>query len=355
MKNNILVYSDKIKLSLIAKKLDLSKSKTLFIISKKKQLIGVLTDGDLRRSIFKYSDLKINLGEIMNKNPVAISYDENSSYDKILFLFHNYDLKAIPIISKNMTIKKIIHLLDFNKKKFTSVSKIFANVDAVIMAGGLGTRMKPFTEILPKPLIPINGSPIINKITSNFQKLNIKKIYISINKNSKILKAFFDGNENKKLIQFVEESKPLGTIGSLQLIENKISNNFFISNCDTIIKADYYDIYEKHIKNKNFLTIVSCKFNDEIPYGICNIKNNNQLINIIEKPKQIYLANTGFYIAKKEIIELIPKNKKFDMNILIKNLLKNKYKIGVYSINPDQWVDVGNWGEYNKIKNKNEN
>ena len=169
MKNNILVYSNKIKLSLIAKKLDLSKSKTLFIISKKKQLIGVLTDGDLRRSIFKYSDLKINLGEIMNKSPVAISIEENSSYDKILFLFHNYDLKAIPIINKNMTIKKIIHLSDFNKKKFDSVSKIFANVDAVIMAGGLGTRMKPFTEILPKPLIPINGTPIINRITSNWR------------------------------------------------------------------------------------------------------------------------------------------------------------------------------------------
>ena len=355
MKNNILVYSNKIKLSLIAKKLDLSKSKTLFVISKKKQLIGVLTDGDLRRSIFKYSDLKINLGEIMNKSPVAISIEENSSYDKILFLFHNYDLKAIPIINKNMTIKKIIHLSDFNKKKFDSVSKIFANVDAVIMAGGLGTRMKPFTEILPKPLIPINGTPIINRITSNFQKLNIKKIYISINKNSKILKAFFNDSENKKLINFIEENKALGTIGALQLLKSKISNNFFISNCDTIIKADYYDIYEKHIKSKNLLTIVSCKFNEEIPYGICNIKKDNQLINIIEKPKQMYLANTGFYIAKKEIIEFIPKNKKFDMNILIKNLIKNKCRIGVYSINPDQWVDVGNWGEYNKIKNKNEN
>ena len=332
-------------------KLDRSKSKTLFVLSKNRILIGVISDGDIRRCIVKNKGLDFIIDDIINYEPISVN--QNTAFEKIDFMFKNYNLKAIPILGLNKKIKKIIHLSEFNKSTFPKSLKKSTKISAVIMAGGKGTRMRPFTEILPKPLIPLDGKPILSKIIDNFISTNVSNILISINSSSKILKAFYSGDKSKK-VSFIEETRSLGTIGSLKLMKKKLTKDFFITNCDTLLRCDYFDIIDFHKKNQSTLTVVGCEINQTIPYGICEIdkNNNNNLTQIIEKPKSKFITNTGFYVASKSIIDFIPKNQKFDMDQLIKILLERQLKVCVYKINQKQWMDLGNWKEYNQSREK---
>ena len=348
MNKNVINYKKSIHLSIVAQKLDKSESKTLFVLDKSNKLIGVITDGDLRRTISKQHNLKLSIDTLMSKNPITIN--PSQSLDEIKFLFDIHKLKAIPIVDNAFKILKIIHLKNINK--ISHSSNKLSKVNAVIMAGGRGTRMAPFTLVLPKPLIPIDGNPIISKIIESFNNFKLSKIHISINKHSEVLKSFIQSNNNFKKIYFSEELSMLGTVGSLTLLKKKLSNNFFLTNCDTLIKKNYLDIYNQHIKDGNVLTIVACKICDEIPYGVCEVdKITNQLIKLIEKPQRNYNVNTGFYVLNKKVVDLIPKNKKYDMNQLADKILKNNLKIGVHIINQDEWIDVGNWDEFKKSSN----
>lgn len=348
--NSIITYKFNLKLSTIIGKLNESKSKTLFVIDKNKQLIGVITDGDIRRAIIKNSGLKINMKQIIHNKPVSVN--DKLSFEKLSFLFKNFSIKAIPLLNKKKQIQKIIHFSELKKINFTKSSIKLTNLSAVIMAGGKGNRMKPFTEILPKPLLPLDGKPILSKIIDNFLSIKLSNIYISINSSSEIIKAFYRNDKQKKL-KFIEEKRPLGTIGSLNLLKNQLTENFFITNCDTLLRSDYYDLIDFHLKNQCLLTIVGCQINESIPYGICKINSKNRkLTEIVEKPKNTFIANTGFYIANKSIIEFIPKNKEFNMDKLINILLHKKLNVSVYPVTQDQWLDVGNWSVYNKTKEK---
>ena len=348
--NSIITYKYNLKLNTIIGKLNESKSKTLFVINKEKQLIGAITDGDIRRAILKKNGLKIKINEIINYKPVLIN--DNLSFEKISFLFKNYSIKAIPFVNNKKEIKKIIHYSELKKLKPLKSYKKINNFCAVIMAGGQGNRMRPFTQILPKPLLPLEGKPILSKIIDNFVSIKVSNIYISINASSQILKAFY-GNTNKNKLKFIEEKKTLGTVGSLNLLKNKVSDNFFITNCDTLLRSDYFDLIDFHLKNKCLLTIVGCEINETIPYGICKINTKNRKLNeIVEKPKNTFIANTGFYVANKSIIKFIPKNKEHNMDMLINTLLKNKLNVSVYPVSQDQWLDVGNWSAYQKTREK---
>ncbi len=348
--NSTLIYDKKLKLSNIITRLDNSKSKTLFVLSKNRTLIGAISDGDIRRCIVKNKGLDFIIDDVINYEPISVS--KNTAYEKINFMFKNYSLKAIPVLGPNKKIQKIIHLSEFHKNTFPQSLKKSAKISAVVMAGGKGTRMRPFTEILPKPLIPLDGKPILSKILDNFISINASNILVSINSSSKILKAFYSDDKSNKII-FIEEKKPLGTIGSLNLMKKKLTKDFFITNCDTIVRCDYFDIIDFHKKNKSILTVVGCEINQTIPYGICQIdKRNNDLTQIIEKPKNKFITNTGFYVANKSVIDFIPKNQKFDMDQLIKTILENRQKVSVFKINQNQWMDLGNWKEYNQSREK---
>ena len=348
--NSTIIYDKKIKLSNIITKLDNSRSKTLFVLNKKRVLIGVISDGDIRRCIIKNKGLNFIIDDVINYEPISVI--QNVTFEKLDFLFKNFSLKAIPILDKNKKIKKILHLSELHKMNFPQSLKKSIKISAVIMAGGQGTRMKPFTEILPKSLIPLGGKPILSKILDNFISTNVTNIFVSINSSSRILKAFYS-NEKSKKIKFIEETKPLGTIGSLRLMKKKLTKNFFITNCDTLVRCDYSEIIDFHNKNKSVLTVVGCEIDQTIPYGICKIdKKNNNLTEIIEKPKNKFITNTGFYVANKSIIDLIPKNKKFDMDQLINLILNNNLKVSLYKITQNQWMDLGNWKQYNESREK---
>ena len=255
--------------------------------------------------------------------------------------------EAIPIIDNK---KQIVEILFWNalfqneKKKYTKI-----NAPVVIMAGGRGTRLDPFTRILPKPLIPIGDKTMLEVIMDEYKQYGITDFYISVNHKAKLIKAYFEETKINASIKFIDEDKPLGTAGALKFIEGKIDVPFFVSNCDIIIKNDYADIYDFHIKEKYDITIVASMQHYKIPYGICEILNGGSLDRIVEKPEYDFLVNTGMYILNPNVLSNIPSNEFFHITHLIEKIKSKRLKVGVYPVSEKAWIDVGQWSEFNKV------
>ena len=216
------------------------------------------------------------------------------------------------------------------------------------MAGGEGTRLKPLTAILPKPLIPVNNKPMLEHIIENFNLFNFKKFNLIVNHQSELIKSYFNSLKKNYKILFTKEKKPLGTVGGISLIKKNVSENFILSNCDNLFKIDYQSLYKTHIKDRNKITIVVSKKHYEFPYGICKTKSH-KLISIEEKPKYNFTVNTGLYLIHKDIIKLIKKNRYLDMTDLIKRCLTKKIKIGIFTIETKDWTDLGQLSDLKKV------
>ena len=320
--------------------------KCLIVVNEKQKLLGTLSDGDCRYLILKKISLDNKINKYFNKNPI---YIYNQDYDslKIKKIFIKNKISIIPVVDKNKVIKKLVHLNDIlNNEKYKDT--LFNNIKIVIMSGGFGTRLKPFTEILPKALIPVNDEPIIKRIINNFSNYGAREFYVSVNFKASILKAYFKTLNLSKKINFINEKKPLGTIGSLSLIKDKIKSTLIVTNCDILINYNYEEILKFHINKKFDLTIVATKKKYKLPYGSCIINNKNILLKIEEKPEYNFLINSGLYLIEPTVLKYIKKNSALDFDNLIKIIQKNKLKIGVFPIKDKNWYDVGQWQEYFK-------
>ncbi|MFW9972731.1 MAG: nucleotidyltransferase family protein, partial [Candidatus Odinarchaeota archaeon] len=313
-------------------------------ICKNNKILGIVTDGDIRRAILRGIDLNTKIEEIANKDFISIS--DSTTENDIESIFRNTKARHIPVL-KDGKLTGLIFEEDFyqKKQKFLPKRKKIS-LPVVILAGGSGSRLNPFTRILPKPLMPIGEKPIIEIIMDRFAEFGMTRFYISVHYKARMIKAYFEDLKSNYKISYLDEEKPLGTAGSLKLLEGKIKSTLFISNCDIIIKADYLDIYRFHKKSKYSLTLVGSIQYLRIPYGICKIENGGILKTITEKPEYDFLVNTGFYLIEPNILKFIPENYCFDMIDLI-NILKNKgKKIGVYPISEKSWIDIGQLDKY---------
>ena len=325
--------------------------KCLIIVNKNNIVLGTLSDGDLRRAILKKKKLNSKIEKIINKNFLYF-YDDNINYDKARQIFKNTlnKIEIIPILNSDKTINRVLDKNYFKKK---IKRKNFNNSMAVIiMAGGKGTRLRPISNIIPKPLIPINKNTLIENIINSYLKFGLKNFYISVNYKSYLLKSFFKEINFKYKLKFIEEKRPLGTAGSLGLIKktNKIKN-YFICNCDTIIKSNLNKIIKHHIHSKKLMTLIACSKKYEIPYGLLKIDKQKNLTEINEKPKINTLINTGMYIINNKLLNIFSKNKYYSMDKVIKNLSQNK-EINIYKINEKSWIDIGQWPEYTNFLKK---
>jgi dTDP-glucose pyrophosphorylase len=330
------------------KTMDINKLDMLIVLNKRKKVEGVFTLGDFQRAIFLGLDIDDNISLIINKKFEYLI--EGFSNDDARKIFLNNELiLEIPVLKKNLSLSKTIYKSDFlSSKELKKNNTNFKNVPVVIMAGGKGTRLDPFTRILPKPLIPFGNNPIVRIIMDYFKKFGSNKFYISVNDKSGMIKAYF--NDLKKLynIKFIDEKKPLGTAGSLKLLKNSLKKTFFVTNCDVLIQSHYPAILKFHKKNKYDLTLVSSLRDYTIPYGVCNFNKNGELLSIKEKPKYDFFINTGLYLVEPKILKLIPSNLKFDMNELLNRAREKNLRIGVFPVSENSWLDIGQWSEYKK-------
>jgi len=320
----------------------------LIVVERKNILKGILSSYDLRKAIINKNILNKNINKIYNKKPQYIfSHEIRKNISDIHFKLKK--LGILPVVDKkNNKIVDILTHKKFKNLKYKNLEKI--NCCVVIMAGGKGTRLKPYTEILPKPLLPVNKKPAIRHILEKFDYYRPTKFFITVNYKAEILKSYFYETQESFNTEIINEEKPLGTAGGLYLLKNKIKSHFFLTNCDTIINTNYFNILNSHLKNKNDITIVVAKKIFNLPYGVCNYEKKN--FQFIEKPKLKFKVNVGLYLLSKNILNLIKKKRYLDFNTLLTNSLKMKKKEGYYEIKDRDWVDVGQMDKYKNFLNK---
>ena len=325
--------------------------KCLVVVDNKNELLGTLSDGDVRKAILKGRFHKNKINEFYQKKPTFLRKD-NYSLGQAKNIFLKKRIDVIPVVDES---KKIIDVLTFenifSKSKKSQYDHKFLKT-VVIMAGGKGVRLEPFTNVLPKPLVPINEKPVIEHIIERFNKNKISNFFITLSYKSKILKAFFQEIKPEFKLSFIDEPKPLGTAGGLSLLVGKIKKPFLVTNCDTIINVNFDDLMSFHISNNNDITLVVSSKEYVIPYGTCKLTKTGYLKKIIEKPKFDFFVNVGLYVLNPNLIKLIPKNKKYDMTDLIQRAKRKKKQVGVYPIDEESWIDVGQWSEYHKAIEK---
>lgn len=341
-KNNTLIEA--------LEKINVNRSKHLIVLNDNGKAVGILSDGDIRRSILKKKKLNSKIKEIYNSK-FHYFLQENLDKEKALEYMINNNILFAPILnSKNIPIDILtIRSKEIKRNKILNTRNFKEMPTVVIMAGGQGKRMQPFTSILPKPLIPVGNLTVIENIINNFRDFNVKKFYITLNYKSKIIKSFLSDSKIKKYLNFFIEKKPLGTIGSLKYLDKKLGSNFILTNSDSLIDIDVNEFVDFHVKNNNTLTLAVAIKKFENPYGECVINNKGNLTSILEKPKHNFMINTGLYMVKKEVLKYIKKNKRMDMDELLNNLIKKNKKIKVFPISENSWKDVGRWEEYNKL------
>lgn len=329
------------------KKIDDNGEGLIFVVGQENKVIGVLTDGDFRRAILNGISLSEVCDQIANHDFKFIE-SVNLSEREVINLFLQHKIEHLPLL-ENGILKNLYKRKDYNLTGKVVLPKPLEEVSVVIMAGGMGTRMKPFTNIFPKPLIPIGDKSMLEVIMDEYNNYFQSAFFISVNFKANLIKAYLEEYEHLYKFSYIKEDSPLGTGGALKYLEGKIIKPFFVSNCDILIKANYIDIYKYHVDEKNDFTIVASMIHYKVPYGVCDIENGGSLIQLIEKPEYDFLVNAGMYIINPEILKYIPKDTFFNITDLIEHIKQSGGKIGVYPVSENSYYDSGQWKEYGNM------
>jgi dTDP-glucose pyrophosphorylase len=329
----------------VLKKLEKTAERVLLVTDEKNRLLGTLTDGDIRRYLLEGKSLEDDIKDCYFKNSTFVRLGE-FSIDSVRKLFLKLKIDLIPILDFDDT---VIDYIVWNQA-FEDKSKPEKNgqikVPVVIMAGGKGTRLEPFTKILPKPLIPVNDKPIIELIIDEFRRQGGRQYYLILNFKGEMIEAYFSGIEKDYDVKYLREHTFLGTAGGLKILSGTMENEFIVSNCDVIVKADFQEVIKLHRKQKAAMTVLSSIQHHKIPYGVINFKEKGLVTDIVEKPEYTMTINTGVYVLGKDALTFIPENEYFDMTDLIRILIENDKKVVTYPVNGNEYIDIGQWEEY---------
>jgi dTDP-glucose pyrophosphorylase len=330
------------------KQMDAMGEKTLITVDADQRILGTTTDGDIRRWMLRGKGINEPLTRVINGSPLTLEEGFDKEAAKKVML--RQQIECLPVIDRE---RKVIGCLWWTDL-FETKAKVrrAVKLPVVIMAGGEGVRLHPFTKILPKPLMPIGDKPIIEIIVDRFYEHGCHDFFLSLNYKANLIKAYFSDLDHKYTLDYVVEAKPLGTAGSLYLLRNRIKKTFFVSNCDILIEADYADILDFHRSKKNKITVVSSMKNFTIPYGVCDIQSGGVLKSIQEKPEHDLLVNTGMYILEPEVLKDIPPEKFYHITDLINDYLKNGEKVGVYPVSEKAWLDIGQFEDLQETLKK---
>jgi len=328
------------------KHMDKQKVKLLFVYDNVEKFIGLISIGDLQRSIIQNLPFDTVIGSIIKKDSI-LSF-QGEKIEDVKKKMVQFRTECMPVLNEKGEIIDVHLWEDFFLQDESRIEQAY-NIPVVIMAGGKGTRLKPLTNVIPKPLIPIGDKTIIEVIIDNFRKIGSKNFYISVGYKSEMIQFYLSGIDKDYTLDYFFEDKPLGTAGSLYMLKDKIKETFFMSNCDIIVNDDYNEIYKYHQANNNMITLVASLKHIKIPYGTVESGINGELIELKEKPELTYMINTGMYIIDKEAFNYIPEDTFYHITDLIEDLKKQNKKIGVFPVSEQSWTDIGEWPEYQKI------
>lgn len=311
----------------------------IVLVAKDGLLLGVVTDSDVRKWILKSSDFTGKVDRIMTAHPICVTEEERSEAVRIM---EQKNVDAVPVVDKAGRLLDLIFRYETFSMKKRSGEKISAPV--VIMAGGKGARLKPYTQVLPKPLIPIGNATILEQVMNSFADAGCDRFYVSVNYKKNLIKAYFQDLNPDYRITYVEEENFLGTAGSLYLVKDEIKEPFFVSNCDILLDVDYAGIMKFHKERENAITLITSLKNYTIPYGVVNTGGDGQVVNLEEKPKLNFLVNTGVYVLNPQVLTKIKEETFLHITDLIQLCLEQGEKVGVYPVTEKAWEDMGELG-----------
>lgn len=318
---------------------DLKKNTILIVVDEAGKLIGSLTDGDLRRGFIKGLTFDDSLMDYLQPDPLFIYEDELPKSNLNKLRLRNF--MVVPIVDRN---RKVVRIL--NLREIQSV----VPADVFIMAGGRGQRLMPLTEATPKPMLHVGGKPILEHNIDRLINYGIKNIYISVNYLADQIEDYFkDGSDKGVSINYVHEDKPLGTIGSVKMVDNLENDYVMVMNSDLLTDIDFNGFFQTFLRSGADMAVATTMYNVEVPYGVMEVDNGNFVNALKEKPCYTYYSNAGIYIIKKELLSLVPHNEFYNVTDLMESLIAEGKKLMSFPI-LGYWLDIGKHDDFIKAQ-----
>lgn len=316
----------------------------LIVVDEEGKVLGTITDGDIRRAILKDISVNTSIKELYNKNSTFAF--ANTTKNELKKLFINKKLKFIPVVDGFSRLIGYYELDDFID--YCSIEK---DNPVIIMAGGLGTRLKPLTDNMPKPMLKVGNKPILQTIIEQFREYGFRNIFIAVNYKSEMIKNYFrDGKDFDVSITYIEEKKRLGTAGAIKLAEKYLNNQAIVINGDILTNINFHNLLKYHADNNFSMTIGSRQYEMQVPYGVLNV-NDTKVMSLQEKPVYSYVVSGGVYVLNPEATKYIPENEYYDITELINRLIEHNEAIGSFPIK-DYWMDIGKIEDYYKANDE---
>jgi dTDP-glucose pyrophosphorylase len=317
---------------------ELAPDSILFVVDNEDKLIGSLTDGDVRRGLLKNFTLGSKIDEIIQPNPRFIKKGENN-IEKIISYRENM-FRILPVVDDKM---RVVNVINFR------TIKSYLPIDAVIMAGGRGERLKPLTNFTPKPLLKIGDKPIMEHNIDRLASYGIDDFWVTVKYlGEQIINYFGDGKDKNIKIEYIRETTPLGTIGAVSNIKNFEHDYILVTNSDLLTTIDFENFFLDFVKNQADLSVLTIPYHVSIPYAVLETKNG-EIISLKEKPTYNYFSNGGVYLMKKDMLKYIPENTLFNSTDLIETLISKAYKVISYPFS-GYWLDVGKHEDFEKAQ-----
>lgn len=337
MRKYIIKESSTVKDALVVLNNNSSDALSLLVVNGSDQLVGTLTDGDIRRGLISGAQLTDKVSTIMHRD---FKYIKQSEFDVAhLKDFRERRILFIPILDEERHIVEVVNLQKY---------KSHLPIDAVLMAGGKGERLRPLTEKTPKPLLPVGGKCIIDHNIDRLMSYGINHLNVTVNYLREQIEEHYAEPRNSVQIRTFREPKFLGTIGSIKFVDTFYNDTILVMNSDLFTNIDYEDFFLHFHKHDAEMSVAAVPYNVSIPYGILDL-DGREIKGLIEKPKYNYYANAGIYLIKKRALAEIPEDEFFNATDLIEKLIAQNKKVIRYPLN-GTWIDIGNPQEYQKAR-----
>ena len=312
---------------------------TLLVIEEDRKLVGTLTDGDIRRYLISGGQLSDKVSCVVNKNCSYVSTSDNDMLAKLKD-FKSKGIRIVPCVDNEHKITEVLDLVHFRSR---------LPIDAVLMAGGKGERLRPLTEKTPKPLVKVGDKCIIDYNIDRLIEFGVKHLNVTVNYLGEQIEEHFSEPRNNVQVRTFREPKFLGTIGSIKFVDTFFNGTILVMNSDLFTDIDFEDFYLHFREHNAEMSVAAVPYNVSIPYGVLDLDGRN-IKGLLEKPKYVYYANAGIYLIKKSVLAEIPEETFFNATDLIEKLISQNKTVIRYPLN-GTWIDIGQHADLQKAQN----